>query len=109
MQRTPFLVCADPKHSYCPVDVSDSNFITVAKADHAPFTPFAERSESVFGLLLQLDSISEPGITEELFRELFVVCCVCRRHMTKRTTAFHYCTLEDTIAAAGSVDVADLV
>lgn len=70
------------------------------------FAP-SDRSESYFGLLMQLDSISEPGVTEEVFRDLFSRCRTCRKYMTRRMTAFHHC--EGTGETMGTgVDVIDL-
>jgi hypothetical protein len=53
------------------------------------------REESYFGLLLQLDDISEPGVTEEVFQEMFSRCHGCRKYMTRRTTMFHHCKGRD--------------
>jgi hypothetical protein len=91
------------------IDVAVTNSKPVehvaAKTEDVPeFIPEISE-ESVFGLLLQLDSISDPGVTEKVFKQLVVRCLVCRRHMTRRTTAFHHCPG----AGEGSVDVTDLM
>lgn len=90
------------------IDLAVTNLKTcnlAAKTEDIPeFIPEISE-ESVFGLLLQLDSISDPGVTEKVFKQMVVRCLVCRRHMTRRTTAFHHCTGP----CEGCVDVADLM
>jgi hypothetical protein len=54
------------------------------------FAPDAVSGDS-FSLLLQLDEIKDPGLSEEVFYELIVKCRKCRRHMTRRATIFHNC------------------
>jgi hypothetical protein len=48
-------------------------------------------SADAFSLLLQLDEITDPGVSEEVFNELFLKCRKCRRHMTRRAVIFHKC------------------
>ena len=61
---------------------------------------------------MQLDSVSEPGIEEFVFRDIFAKCCVCRMYMTRRTTMFHQCdgASEGVVAVTGEggLDVAEL-
>ena len=54
------------------------------------FTPELEPGYN-FSLLLQLDDIKKPGLTEDVFRELFIVCSECHKYMTRNTTIFHNC------------------
>jgi hypothetical protein len=54
------------------------------------FPPESEPGDN-FSLLLQLDDITTPGLTEDVFRELFVMCRKCRKYMTRNVTIFHKC------------------
>jgi len=56
----------------------------------ASFSPDSP-DECCFSLLLQLDEIKEPGLTEEQFRDLFWKCRKCPTYMTRRATVFHKC------------------
>jgi hypothetical protein len=53
----------------------------------ASFAP----DECPFSLLLQLDDITQPGLSEEKFRDLFSKCRKCDATMTRRVTVFHHC------------------
>jgi hypothetical protein len=64
------------------------------------FTP--ESKSDSFELLLQLDDISAPGLTEHVFQELFSKCRDCRKYMTRRTSNFHNCQ------HANAVEIIDL-
>ena len=65
----------------------------------ASFAPDSQ-SECCFSLLLQLDEIKQPGISEEKFRDLFWKRRKCCMYMTRRATVFHDCK--------SSVEVIDL-
>ena len=68
----------------------------------APESP----SECSFSLLLQLDDIKDPGVSEDIFQDLFLKCRKCRRHMTRRATIFHTCPAAET--EGNIVEVIDL-
>jgi hypothetical protein len=72
---------------------------TAGIATFAPDTP----SEDCFTLLLQLDDIKQPGLSEEKFRDLFWKCRKCDTTMTRRVTVFHNCD-----HAAANLEVIDL-
>ena len=58
---------------------------------------------------MQLDSISEPGVSERVFQQMFSRCRICQMYMTKRTIPFHSC--EDAIMASNvhvDVEIIDL-
>ena len=48
-------------------------------------------AENFYELLARLDDISEPGVSEAVFRRLFRQCRRCGAYMTSRTTLFHKC------------------
>jgi hypothetical protein len=50
---------------------------------------------AVFNLLLQLDSVVNPGITQAQFRELFANCDRCGLVMTRRTFQCHDCVPQE--------------
>ena len=62
----------------------------VSAADVPHFRP-APIVENYFAILMQLDDISEPGVSEDVFRMLFIKCRGCGMYMTRRTSLFHNC------------------
>jgi hypothetical protein len=50
------------------------------------------QTECSFSLLLRLDDIKDPGLSEDDFQELFFKCRKCRWLMTRRVTVFHDCS-----------------
>jgi hypothetical protein len=80
---------------YCDIGVTGSGI--------PAFDPETQ-SECAFLLLLQLDDIKDPGVSRDVFEELFVKCRTCHKYMTRRSTIFHDCP-----GARGNViDVIDL-
>ena len=75
----------------------------VAEEKISIFEPSFASHVASFDLLLQLDSVVKPGITEEEFEQLFARCRVCRHYMTRRMTTFHECK------AMGRVNLADVI
>jgi hypothetical protein len=73
--------------------IATYSYYTVCGAAVSGVPSFALESVSgdSFSLLLQLDEIKDPGISEEMFNELFLKCRKCRTHMTWRATVFHKC------------------
>ena len=69
-------------HTMCGVAISGTSV--------QPFQPESLSADS-FSLLLQLDEIRDPGVSEEVFNELFLKCSKCRKHMTRRAVIFHNC------------------
>jgi hypothetical protein len=73
--------------------IATYSYYTVCRVAVSGVPPFAPESVSgdSFSLLLQLDEIKDPGISEEEFNELFLKCRKCGWHMTRRATVFHKC------------------
>ena len=77
---------------FCSLFIDGDPTLTAAAstAHISDFTPEL-LSECPFSLLLQLDDVSQPGILEEVFNELFSRCRRCSYYMTRRATIFHKC------------------
>ena len=42
-------------------------------------------------LLMRLDCVIDPGLSVDLFKELFVQCLACQTCLTRRNIAYHNC------------------
>jgi hypothetical protein len=80
--------------------------LAVTTTGIATFGPESE-SENAFSLLLQLDDIKNPGLSEEAFRGLFLTCRECRNTMTRSSTIFHKCkpTVQGAVVELEVVDL----
>ena len=81
----------------CLTEIRAQDYIFSHYFDHAvpagdvpSFTP-APIVENYFATLMQLDDLAAPGVSEDVFQQLFVKCRHCRTYMTTRTTLFHEC------------------
>jgi hypothetical protein len=81
-------------------------FAAAVTGERIPFfTP--EFTIATLEQLLKIDSVVDPGVTEDQFLQLFAMCRACRTYMTRRTTTFHNCTV-DPGAANRIFDLIDL-
>lgn len=68
-------------------------------------------AESPFRLLLKLDDIRDPGISDAVFKTLWTRCDPCKKTMTHRAYLFHRreCPILNAIVdLTGDVPVIDL-
>lgn len=67
------------------VDVQTTSIPTVDPYLHPVY-------ESGFSLLLRLDSLIEPGLSQAQFQRLFAKCMGCGLYMTRRAVDYHECS-----------------
>ena len=89
-QRIHLLVRRFTHSCFLLIDADPTLTAAASTAHISDFTPEL-LSECPFSLLLQLDDVSQPGISEDVFNELFLRCRHCGYHMTRRAAIFHKC------------------